>query len=125
MKIADIRLLPLTGATMDGGWDQGFGEEDSLHTLVEVITDEGIVGLGSVYTSLRLVEGSLAILRPQLIGESALEPARVSEKLHQSTFWQGRGGAITHAISAGSARTVWAASTVRRWSRGYGARRIG
>ena len=33
-----------------------------------------------------------------LIGES-IEPARVAEKLHQATFWQGRGGAVTHAIS--------------------------
>jgi L-alanine-DL-glutamate epimerase-like enolase superfamily enzyme len=24
---------------------------------------------------------------------------RVSEKLHQNTFWQGRGGTITHTIS--------------------------
>src|SRR5262249_57178789 len=29
----------------------------------------------------------------------ALEPERVSERLHQHTFWQGRGGAITHTIS--------------------------
>jgi len=26
-------------------------------------------------------------------------PERVSEKLHQHTFWLGRGGSITHAIS--------------------------
>lgn len=99
MKIREIRLLPLTGATPDGGWDQGFEEEDNLHTLVEVITDQGVMGLGSVYTSARLIEGALGILRPMLIGESAIEPARVAEKLHQSTFWQGRGGSVTHAIS--------------------------
>lgn len=99
MKIKEIRLLPLTGATPDGGWDQGFEEEDNLHTLVEVITDQGVVGLGSVYTSAKLIEGALGILRPMLIGESAIEPARVAEKLHQSTFWQGRGGSVTHAIS--------------------------
>src|SRR5438477_12371017 len=34
-----------------------------------------------------------------LIGERADEPARVSEKLRQSLFWQGRGGAVEHAIS--------------------------
>jgi D-galactarolactone cycloisomerase len=28
-----------------------------------------------------------------------LEPERVSEKLHQNTFWMGRGGSITHTIS--------------------------
>ncbi len=99
MKIKDIRILPLVGATPDGGWDQGYEEQDNLHTLVEVITDEGVVGLGSVYTSAKLVEGSLNLLRPMLIGENAIEPVRVSEKLHQSTFWQGRGGAVTHFIS--------------------------
>ena len=34
-----------------------------------------------------------------ILGENALEPERVSEKLHQNTFWLGRGGSITHAIS--------------------------
>ena len=99
MKIKDIRLLPLVGATPDGGWEQGYSPDDNLHTLVEVITDEGVVGLGSIYTSTRLVEGALGVLRPLLIGELAIEPQRVSEKLHQATFWQGRGGSITHAIS--------------------------
>jgi D-galactarolactone cycloisomerase len=39
------------------------------------------------------------VLEPLYRGESALEPERVSEKLHQHTFWQGRGGSVTHAIS--------------------------
>ena len=33
MKIKDIRLLPLVGATPDGGWDQGFEETDNLNPL--------------------------------------------------------------------------------------------
>lgn len=99
IKITDIRLLPLLGSTPDGGWSHGFSPDENLHTLVEVVTDEGVTGLGSVYTSLRLVAGALEILRPLVIGASALGPAAVSERLHQSTFWQGRGGAITHAIS--------------------------
>ena len=90
MKIADIRTIPLVGATPDGGWEQGYDPGDNLHTLVEIITDEGVTGLGSVFTSTRLVSGSLALLRPMLIGET-IEPARVAEKLHQATFWQGRG----------------------------------
>ena len=90
MKIADIRTIPLVGATPDGGWEQGYDPGDNLHTLVEIITDEGVTGLGSVFTSTRLVSGSLALLRPMLIGES-IEPARVAEKLHQATFWQGPG----------------------------------
>jgi L-alanine-DL-glutamate epimerase-like enolase superfamily enzyme len=100
MKIRDIRLLPLVGATPDGGWDEKFLDTDNnLHTLVEIITDEGVTGLGSVYTSRTLIQGSLDVLKPFLIGASALDPAATSETLHQHSFWQGRGGAITHAIS--------------------------
>ncbi len=99
MKIKEIRLLPLKGATPDGGWNQGFDEDDNLSTLIEVITDQGVTGLGSSFTSAKLIDGALGLLRPMLIGESAIEPARVTETLHQATFWQGRGGAVTHAIS--------------------------
>ena len=100
MKIQDIRLLPLRGATPDGGWDERFlDEENNLHTLVEVITDEGITGIGSVFTSATLIEGAINVIKPFLISASALDPAATSERLHQQSFWQGRGGAITHAVS--------------------------
>ena len=52
-----------------------------------------------MFTSEDLVRAALELLEPLYRGENALEPERVSEKLHQNTFWQGRGGAITHAIS--------------------------
>jgi L-alanine-DL-glutamate epimerase-like enolase superfamily enzyme len=67
--------------------------------LVAVVTGDGTTGWGSVFTSDALVRASLEVLRPLYDGENALEPERVSEKLHQNTFWQGRGGAITHTIS--------------------------
>ena len=38
-------------------------------------------------------------MEPLYRGENALEPERVSEKLHQNTFWLGRGGSVTHTIS--------------------------
>lgn len=99
MKISEVRTIALRGATPDGGWAQGYDADENLHTLMEIRTDEDVTGYGSCYTSQALVEASLALLRPLLIGENALEPERVTEKLHQSTFWQGRGGAVTHAIS--------------------------
>jgi L-alanine-DL-glutamate epimerase-like enolase superfamily enzyme len=100
MKIRDIRLLPLRGATPDGGWDeQLLSDETNLHTLLEVVTDEGVTGLGSVFTSSTLIEGAIEVLRPFLFGASALDPTATTERLHQQSFWQGRGGAITHAIS--------------------------
>ena len=99
MKIREIRAAGLRGATPEGGWSDELEQEDCVHTLVAVITDEGPVGLGSVFTSDDLVRAALALLEPLYRGESALEPERVSEKLHQNTFWQGRGGSVTHAIS--------------------------
>ena len=99
MKIADVRLTGLAGGTVEGGWAEELVPDDNIHTVVEVVTDGGLVGVGSAYTSRALVEGGVKLLRPPLIGERADEPARVSEKLRQHTFWQGRGGAVEHAIS--------------------------
>ena len=99
MKIRDIRAFGLRGQTPEGGWSNELRPDDCVHTLVAVLTDEGLTGWGSVFTSEELVKGSLSVLKPLYLGENALEPERVSEVLHQNTFWQGRGGAITHTIS--------------------------
>jgi D-galactarolactone cycloisomerase len=99
MKIREIRAVGLRGATPEGGWTNELRPETCVHTLVAVHTDEGITGVGSVFTSDDLVRASLNLLEPMARGENALEPERVSEKLHQNTFWQGRGGSVTHTIS--------------------------
>ncbi|GAA1248503.1 mandelate racemase/muconate lactonizing enzyme family protein [Prauserella halophila] len=99
MKITDICAAGLRGATPEGGWTEELQPDDVVHTLIAVHTDTGTVGLGSVFTSELLVRGALDVLRPLLIGETALEPERVAEKLHRATFWLGRGGSITHTIS--------------------------
>ncbi|WP_031464890.1 mandelate racemase/muconate lactonizing enzyme family protein [Sciscionella sediminilitoris] len=99
MKITDVRAAGLRGATPEGGWTEELRSEDVVHTLVAVHTDAGILGLGSVFTSENLVRAALDVLRPLLIGESALEPERLAEGLHRATFWLGRGGSITHTIS--------------------------
>jgi D-galactarolactone cycloisomerase len=99
MKIREILCAGLRGATPEGGWSNELRPDDCVHTLVSVHTDEGLIGLGSVFTSDALVRAALALLEPLYLGENALEPERVSEKLHQHTFWTGRGGSVTHAIS--------------------------
>jgi len=99
MKIREILCAGLRGATPEGGWSNELRPDDCVHTLVAVHTDEGLIGLGSVFTSDALVRAALALLEPLYRGENALEPERVSEKLHQHTFWTGRGGSVTHAIS--------------------------
>lgn len=99
MKIREIRCAGLRGATPEGGWSNELRPEDCVHTLITVHTDEGVVGLGSVFTNDELVRAALRILEPLYLNESAIEPERVSEKLHQHMFWMGRGGSITHTIS--------------------------
>lgn len=99
MKIIEIRAFGLRGRTPEGGWAHELQPDDCVHTLIAVLTDDGPVGWGSAFTSEELVRGSLNILRPLYEGENALEPERVTEKLHQNTFWLGRGGSITHTIS--------------------------
>ena len=99
MEIREVRAIGLRGATPEGGWCNELKPDDVVHTLVTVRTDEGLTGVGSVFTSDDLVRGALSVLEPLYAGENALEPERVSEKLHQNTFWLGRGGSVTHAIS--------------------------
>ncbi|MBX9627124.1 MAG: mandelate racemase/muconate lactonizing enzyme family protein [Gemmataceae bacterium] len=99
MTIADLRLTGLSGGTVEGGWAEELTPADNVHTVVEVVADDGRVGVGSAFTSRALVAAAADVLRPLLIGERADEPARVGEKLRQHTFWQGRGGAVEHAIS--------------------------
>lgn len=99
MKIRNVRTIGLRGKTPEGGWSAELQPSDCVHTLIAVETDGGLTGWGSVFTSQALVEAALATLRPLYEGEEALEPERVTEKLHQNTFWLGRGGAVTHAIS--------------------------
>ena len=72
MKIINIKTTALLGETPDTGWAAEPGPGSNLHTLVEVHTDEGITGIGSVFTSQLLVDASLALLEPFVKGENAL-----------------------------------------------------
>jgi D-galactarolactone cycloisomerase len=99
MKITEIKAAGLRGATPEGGWANEIKPDDCVHTLVAISTDEGITGWGSAFTNDALVNAALSVLEPLYRGENPLEPERVSEKLHAHTFWLGRGGTLTHAIS--------------------------
>jgi L-alanine-DL-glutamate epimerase-like enolase superfamily enzyme len=100
MKITRIETCGLRGATPEGGWSNELRPDDVVHTLVAVHTDEGRVGIGSAFTSEKLIRAAIDLLFPQLVGQSALEVERLTETLHQSAFWMGRGGTLTHATSA-------------------------
>jgi D-galactarolactone cycloisomerase len=99
VKITRIEAAPLFGDTPKGGWSDDSNPGDSLHAIVAVHTDAGITGYGSSYTDGRLVQAGLKVLERFYLHENALEPQRVTEKMHQNTFWMGRGGTLTHTIS--------------------------
>ena len=99
VRITEIVAAPLVGYSPPGGWSNEITPADSIHTLIAVHTDIGVTGYGSVFTAGQLTEAAVAQLAPLFLGENALEPERVSEKLHQNSFWFGRGGTLTHAIS--------------------------
>ena len=99
VKITRIEAAPLFGESPKGGWSAEIRPEDSIHAIIAVHTDAGITGYGSVFTDGRLVQAGLKVLEPLYRDENALEPERLSEKLHQNTFWMGRGGTLTHTIS--------------------------
>jgi D-galactarolactone cycloisomerase len=99
MTIVKAVAAPLFGESPKGGWSNEIRPEDSIHALIAIQTDAGVTGFGSVFTDGRLAQAGLKVLEPLLIGENALEPERVAEKLHQNTFWMGRGGTLTHTIS--------------------------
>jgi L-alanine-DL-glutamate epimerase-like enolase superfamily enzyme len=99
VRITEIRAAGLRHGTPEGGWSNEIRPDDCVHTLIAVSTDEGLTGWGSSFTNDDLVRGAVRVLEPLWRGENPLEPERVSEKLHANTFWMGRGGSITHAIS--------------------------
>lgn len=73
MKIRDIRAAGLRGRTPEGGWSHELRPNDCVHTLIAVLTDEGLTGWGSASTSDGLIQAALSVLRRLYEGENSLE----------------------------------------------------
>jgi L-alanine-DL-glutamate epimerase-like enolase superfamily enzyme len=99
LAITDVCCVPLVGETPKGGWSNEIRPEDSIHAIIAVHTKGGLSGYGSTFTDGFLAKEAVRILTPLLLGGNAAEVGRLTETLHQNTFWMGRGGALTHAIS--------------------------
>ncbi len=59
VKITRIEAAPLFGESPKGGWSAEIKPEDSIHAIIAVHTDAGLIGYGSVFTDGRLVEAAL------------------------------------------------------------------
>ena len=99
LTITDVCCVPLVGESPKGGWRHEIRPQDSIHALIAVHTKSGLSGYGSTFTDGFLAREAVRILSTFLVGENAAEVGRLTESLHQNTFWMGRGGALTHAIS--------------------------
>ncbi len=101
MKITQIETIHLrleyaNGFTYAGGVCTG-----RLTTLIRVHTDDGAIGLGSVYSHPGLVEIVVKQqLEPMLIGEDPTEVERLWELMYGLTRWYGRKGVAMSALGA-------------------------
>ena len=106
MSIVELELTALTGATVDGGWPQDLEAEENLHTLVRITAEDGLVGVGSCFTSGSLVEGAAELLWPLLKGQSAVEPERVRGAAGRAAEAGGRHVAVVVVLAGGAARNA-------------------
>ncbi len=99
LKIEDIACVPLVGESPKGGWNNEIKPDDLIHAIVAIHTSAGISGYGSTFTDGYLAREAMRVLKPLLVGGNAAEVGRLTETLHQNTFWMGRGGTLTNVIS--------------------------
>ena len=112
--IDNVVCVPLVGESPKGGWANEIRPEDSVHAIIGVHTRDGPSGYGSCFTDGRLAREAVRILKPLLVGKNAIEVGRLTEELHQNTFWMGRGGTLTHAISGINIALVGRSSAKRQ-----------
>ena len=76
ISIRSIEAAPLLGESPKGGWSTEIRPEDSVHTIIEVHTDAGITGHGSVLPNGGLVEAALKVIDPLYQGETDVRTDR-------------------------------------------------
>jgi L-alanine-DL-glutamate epimerase-like enolase superfamily enzyme len=105
MKVVDVR----THVLLDPGYDPGATSSAQDTIVVEVITDEGIVGIGetdlNAWVARAFIEAPATHtmdrgLKEQLIGRDPLQPEAIWEDLYVGTAMTGRRGGGVNAIGA-------------------------
>ena len=80
MKIVDIKATPVTvPAEAPWRWSMGV-ETGTTRTIIELISDEGIVGIGETYGGARTVE-ALNVAKPFIVGLDPLETGVLQHRL--------------------------------------------
>lgn len=80
MKIVDIRATPVTvPAEAPWRWSMGV-ETGTTRTIIELVTDEGITGIGETYGGARTIHG-LETAKPFIVGLDPLETGTLQHRL--------------------------------------------
>lgn len=73
--------------------------DENAHVLVEIVAEDGSRGWGACYSEKYQIVGALGWIHRFVVGQDVYEYEKITETLHATTFWLGRGGAMNHAIS--------------------------
>ncbi len=105
MKVVDVR----THVLLDPGFDVDATSSAQDTIVVEVMTDEGIVGIGETDLNAWITRACIEApgthtmdrgLKQMLLGKDPLEPERVWQELYVGSAMSGRRGAVVHALGA-------------------------
>ncbi len=105
MKVVDVR----THVLLDPGFDVDATSSAQDTIVVEVVTDEGIVGIGETDLNAWITRACIEApgthtmdrgLKQMLLGKDPLEPERVWQELYVGSAMSGRRGAVVHALGA-------------------------
>ena len=103
MRITDIRTIAVEVKLKQTVFDANYTMATKPALLVEVDTDEGVVGLGEaahfggpMASTAQVIEHEL---KPYLVGENPGEIEHLWERMHRRAYKHARGGVVIAAIS--------------------------
>ena len=103
MIIRDVRTIPVECTLPQPVFDANYIMATKPALLVEVETDDGLVGLGEaahfggpLSSTQAVIEGEL---RAHLVGEDPRDVERLWEQMHQRAYKHARGGILIAAMS--------------------------
>jgi L-alanine-DL-glutamate epimerase-like enolase superfamily enzyme len=105
VKVVDVR----THVLLDPGYDVNATSSAQDTIVVEVVTDEGIIGIGETDLNAWIARACIEApgthtmdrgLKQMLIGKDPLDPEGAWEELYVGSAMSGRRGAVVHAIGA-------------------------
>jgi L-alanine-DL-glutamate epimerase-like enolase superfamily enzyme len=105
MRVVDVT----THVLLDPGYDPGATSSAQDTIVVEVTTDEGIVGIGETDLNAWIARACVEApgthtmdrgLKQMLLGRDPLEPERIWDDLYVGSAMSGRRGAVVHALGA-------------------------